>query len=63
MNTETKYCGTCIYGTGEECNGPSGSREGHEIYSDTPACECHEEIPELFPGTLAALQDLCKLKW
>ena len=60
MNENT--CGSCIYGTGEECNGPSGSREGHEIYSDTIACECYEEddssAPEMFPGTLEALNKL-----
>lgn len=56
-----KTCGDCIYGRGEECDGPGGSREGHEIYSDTPACDCYEEdapTPEIFPGTLDALHKL-----
>ena len=57
---DEKTCGTCIYGTGEECDGPGGSREGREIYSDTPACDCYEEedVPEIFPGTLDALNKL-----
>jgi hypothetical protein len=37
-----KYCGGCIYYTGEECNGPGGSREGSEVYSDTRACDYYE---------------------
>lgn len=57
-----KTCGYCIYGRGEECDGPSGSREGREIYSDTPACDCYEEddtpAQEIFPGTLDALHKL-----
>lgn len=32
-----------MYYTGEECDGPGGSREGCEVYSDTPACDCYEE--------------------
>ena len=57
-----KTCGDCIYGQGEECNGPGGSREGREIYSYTPACDCYEEddtpAPEIFPGTLDAMHRL-----
>jgi hypothetical protein len=57
-----KTCGYCIYGRGEECDGPSGSREGREIYSDPPACDCYEEddtpAHEIFPGTLDALHKL-----
>ena len=40
---ETNTCGSCIYGTGEGCDGPSGSREGHEIFSDTLACDYYLE--------------------
>jgi len=56
-----KTCGDCIYGQGEECNGPGGSREGREVYGNTPACDCYEEdapAHEIFPGTLDALNNL-----
>jgi len=33
---EEKYCGDCIYFTGEECNG--WANEGSERYNDSEAC-------------------------
>jgi hypothetical protein len=36
---ERHTCGSCKYYTGEECNGPGGSREGSEVYDETPACD------------------------
>ena len=41
---EEEYCGGCAYYTWEECDGPSGSREGSDVYSDTPACDCYSEV-------------------
>lgn len=35
-----KYCGTCIYKRGEECD---GHHEGREVYSDTEACIGYSE--------------------
>lgn len=35
-------CGDCVLRIGEECDGPSGSREGREVYDDDPACDCFE---------------------
>jgi len=39
MYEETCY--NCVYYTGEECDGYS--REGDEVYDDTPACEDYIE--------------------
>jgi hypothetical protein len=36
-------CGDCLYYTGEECDGPGGSREGSEVYDDSSACDCFDE--------------------
>lgn len=57
---DKKTCGDCIYYTGEECDGPGGSREGSEVYSGTTACDCYddEQAPEIFPGTKEALRKL-----
>ena len=41
---EPDTCGDCIFYTGEECNGPSWSREGGEVYDDTNACDCFDPI-------------------
>ena len=43
MLSNADLCGDCIHFTGEECDGPGGSREGSEVYSDTPACDCYDE--------------------
>lgn len=43
MISNADLCGDCMHYTGEECDGPGGSREGCEVYSDTPACDCYEE--------------------
>lgn len=43
-------CGDCQYFTGEECNGPGGSREGCECYDDSPACDCFEPNAERTRG-------------